>query len=137
MKYPLSTAAALAIAAVSAFVSTVQPATAQPSEADCLQPMHLNGWKVLDDRTVIITDQARHPFKLSLAPGCTGLQFSFGLGLKSFNISRLECISHGDSVVVPAGGGMPRQNCMINTIQAYTPEMQHADAVAKAMDKPH
>ena len=32
---------------------------------------------------------------------------------------------------------MPRQRCLIDNVQAYTPEMQHADAVAKAMDKPH
>jgi hypothetical protein len=136
MKSPITTAA-LGIAGLLAMVPAVQAQTAQPGDANCLVPRHLYGWKVLDDRTVIVTDQGRHPFKLSLAPGCTGMQFSMGLGLKSFNISRLECIQRGDSVVVPAGGGMPRQNCFINTIEAYTPEMQHADAVAKAMDKPH
>jgi hypothetical protein len=136
MKFPLTTAA-VGIAGLLALVPAVQAQSVQPGNAACLQPRHLQGWNVLDDRTVIVLDQVRHPFKLSLAPGCTGLKFAFGLGLKTFNISRLECISRGDSVVVPAGGGMPRQNCFINTVEAYTPEMQHADAVAKAMDKPH
>ena len=112
------------------------PARAQ-TDANCLQPIRLYGWNVVNDRTLIVTDRLRHNFKVSLLPGCHDLKFSFGLAFKSFSPSQLSCMGRDDSVIVPAGGGMPRQYCRIDKIEAYTPEMAHADAVAKALDKPH
>ena len=126
------TVAAAAFLAVG--VAATAPAYAA-SDPNCVAPINFWSWKALDNKTVVITDRSRHDYKLSLAPGCFDIDFNLNIGVKSFSTSRLQCISRGDQLVVPAGGGMPRQYCMIQKVEAYTPEMAHADAVAKAMSQ--
>ena len=103
----------------------------------CLQPARMEGWNVVDDRTVIVTDYTHRKFKVNLAPGCFNLKFAFGLGFKTFGGSRLSCLSKGDSIRAPIEPGLHRQNCLIVNVEAYTPDMAHADAVDKAVNSPH
>jgi hypothetical protein len=132
----LLAAAAFGLAAPMAFVPAAWAAV-PAGDANCLEPIRLYDWKVVDNRTLIVTDRMHHDFKVALKPGCQDLKWAFGLAFAPFSSSRLSCMDRGDKVLVPASGGMPRQTCFIDSIQAYTPEMSHADAVAKAMDKPH
>ena len=123
------------IIAAAAFLAAglaAMPAQAATGDANCIAPINFWSWKAVDNRTVILTDRSRHDYKISLAPGCFDIAFNLNIGVKSFSTSRLQCISRGDQLIVPAGGGSPTQYCMIQSIDAYTPEMAHADAMAKA-----
>lgn len=122
-------AAGLVLAALAA------PAAAAP-DPNCVAPIDFWSFKALDNKTVIVTSRNRHDYRLSLAPGCFDMNFAFRLGIKSFSTSRLSCVARGDWVIVPRDGAFPGQRCMIDKVEAYTPEMAHADAVAKAMSKP-
>jgi hypothetical protein len=133
MKRPVF-AVALMAAGITLFASALTPALAAP-DPNCIAPIDFWSWKSLNDRTVILTNRSRHDFKVSLQPGCWDMKFAINLGVKSFSTSRLQCISRGDWVIVPRDAGFPGQRCMIEKIEAYTPEMAKADAVAKAMSK--
>jgi hypothetical protein len=127
----------LICAAALVAIGTAGAAEAATDPAACLEPIRFYSWKPLNDRAVIITDRLRHDFKVSLRPGCHDLDFSFGLGVKSFSTSRLACVDRGDTVIVPRQIGEPRQTCWIEKVEAYTPEMAHADALAKAAKSAH
>jgi len=135
MKRQILAAVALAAGMVSSPLAWA--ATAAPGDTSCLEPIRLHSWNVVNDRTVIVTDTARRNYKVSLMPGCYNLKFAFRLGFKPFSPSRLACMGRGDFITAPGDAGMPRQTCPIDSIVAYTPEMQHADAVNQALDKPH
>jgi hypothetical protein len=131
MKRTIYAAALLAMG-----VGFATPVLAQGTSSQvCLQPIRFYSWKALDNRTVIVTDRLHHDFKLSLAPGCYNIDYSLGLGVKSFSTSRLSCVARGDQVIVPRDAGMPRQTCFIQKVEAYTPDMAKADAMAKAAAK--
>ena len=127
-----STVCAVALLALG--VSLTAPAIAA-TDPNCIAPIDFWSWKAQDKNTVILTDRARHNFKVSLQPGCTDINYALNIGVKSFSTSRLQCIAKGDWVIVPRDGGIPGDRCMINKVEAYTPEMAHADAVAKAAAK--
>jgi len=122
-------ASGLALAALTA------PAAAAVGDSNCIAPINFWSWKALNDHAVVLTNRTGHDFKVTLAPGCFDLDFAMSIGVKSFSTSRLECISRGDFLVVPHDAAFPGERCMIEKVEAYTPEMAHADAVAKAMSK--
>jgi hypothetical protein len=132
MKHHLCAAALLALGAFAG--GTAQAAADKPAmdKSACLEPINYYSWKVINDRAVVVTDKLRHDYKLSLEPGCFGLDFSMRLGFRTFSPSRLACVERGDWVIVPRDGGIPGQRCMIQKIEAYTHEMAQADAAAKA-----
>lgn len=135
MKRKILAGAALAI--IMGSVPLAQAATAPASNSSCLEPVRLYSWKVVNDRTVIVTDRLHRDYKVSLVPGCYNLKFVFQLGFKSFSPSRLSCMGEGDYVLAPGGGGLPRQTCRVDSVVAYTPAMQRDDAINKALDGPH
>lgn len=124
---------AAALAVIGLCVAGAAQAATDP--AACLQPNRFDSWKDLNDRAVIVTDKLRHNYKLSLEPGCIDLNFSLTLGIKSFSASPLSCVERGDYVIVPRQPGSFRQRCLIQKVEAYTPEMAHADAIAAAAAK--
>jgi hypothetical protein len=132
MKHPVF--AGFAFCALSFLAPGALAAQDTPS---CLESSRVWNWTVLNDRTLIVEDSMHHKYRMSLMLGCRELDFSFGLGFKSFSGSGLACLERGDSVFVPPGSGLPRQKCIIDKVEAYTPEMQHADDAAKAAAKSH
>jgi hypothetical protein len=112
----------IALAAVLAF-SISLPAMAQPAQAPkaCLRQDMVNGWTVVNDRSLIVTDRVGKKFAVALMPGCHDLKFNERLGFKSFGGTGLTCLSHNDYVLVPPGGGLPEQRCFISDVQAYNP----------------
>ena len=129
MKRPVFAVVMLALG-----IALTAPASAA-TDPNCIAPINFWSWKAQDNRTVILTDRARHNFKLSLQTGCYDMDYSLNLGVKSFSTSRLQCIARGDWVVVPRDGGIPGERCMIEKVEAYTPAMAKADADAKAAAK--
>ncbi len=56
------------------------------------------------------------------------------LGFKAFAPGSLACLSRGDTVISRDVVGPP-DRCIIQKIETYTPEMEHADAVQAALSK--
>ncbi len=133
MRYPI---AAAALAILSATVPALaQPNAAQPSQA-CLRIGQVYDFKpVPGNRSLIVTDRSRHKYKLTFQGMCRDLQFNLGLGFKSFGTGQLSCISRGDQVISRQPVGIA-DHCIINRIEAYTPEMERADAAAAQAAKP-
>ncbi len=99
----------------------------------CLRQDQIHGWNAPDDRTVIVEDDFRKKFKLTLMTTCQELRFHERLGFKSFGNPGINCITPGDEIV--SGSAIGPQRCAITTIELYTPEMEKADKAAKAAAK--
>ncbi len=105
-----------------------------PAAADeqCLRQNMVNGWKVVDDQTLIVNDRVGHQFTVSLAKGCHDLKWPMRLAFSADTGGfGLSCIQRHGFVYVPANGGNIRQRCLIENVRPYA-SGRHADA---AMDK--
>jgi hypothetical protein len=105
--------------------------TAAEAQGSCLRQNMINGWKVLNDQTLIVTDRVGHQYTVALAKGCTGLKWPMRLGFNSglpgdFGLS---CVDRNDFVTVPAYGGMVSQRCLINSVQPVGPPMPGSTAM--------
>jgi hypothetical protein len=90
--------------------------TAAEAQA-CLRQNMVNGWKVIDDQTLIVVDRVGHQYTVALQKGCTGLKWPMHLGFTSSSGFGLSCITRNDFVYVPAQPGTVSQRCLINSVQ--------------------
>jgi hypothetical protein len=109
------------------------PAAAQPSPPAgsapaCLRQNMVNGWKVVNDQTLIVNDRVGHKFTVSLAKGCRDLQWPSRLGFSNGTGFGIGCIGRHDFLYVPANGPDIGQRCLINDVQPYTPPPQQNDS---------
>jgi hypothetical protein len=104
--------------AVALLAGAVAPAAAE-AQGQCLRQDMVNGWKVVDDRTLIVTDRVGHQYTVALEKGCTDLAWPMRLGFSADTGFGLSCITRHSFVYVPANGGTPRQRCMISDVQPY------------------
>ena len=122
-------AASLAIAFAAPSGAKAAPASGQ---SPCLLQDMVQGWKVLNDSTLIVTDRTNKKFRLSLTGACHDLQFQTVLAFKPFSGSSLSCLARNDSVLAPPPvGNAPVQRCLITEIRAYTAAMENADEMAE------
>lgn len=122
-------AASLAIAFAAPSAAKAAPASGQ---SPCLRQDMVQGWKVLNDSTLIVTDRTNKKFRLSLTGACHDLQFQTVLAFKPFSGSSLSCLARNVSVLAPPPvGNAPVQRCLITEIRAYTAAMENADEMAE------
>jgi hypothetical protein len=111
-----------------------EPIVAQPSQpavppgGACLRQNMVNGWKVVDDQTLIVNDRVGHKFTVSLAKGCRDLKWPSHLGFSNGTGFGLGCIGHHDFLYVPANGPDISQRCLINDVQPYAAPAQPNDS---------
>lgn len=120
-------------ACIAALISTsaiAQPAATIGNRA-CLRFGEIYNWKALDNKTLIVEDNWHRKFRLGLMGYCEGLQFKERVGFKSRGSTSLSCMDPGDDILINQTGTGP-QRCPIATITNYTPDMEKADAAAKA-----
>jgi len=108
-------------APIAAQAQTALVAPAKPALPVCLRQDMVWGWKVVDDKTLIVTDKVQKAYQVSLKPGCYDLKWHLGLGFKSYSGMGVSCLARNDYVIVPPAAGMPGQRCFISDIVAYTP----------------
>ena len=98
----------------------------------CLRQDMVQGWNVLNDSTLIVTDRVGKKFRVSLTGACHDLQFLTALRFKSFSGSGLACLIRNDTVdaALPGDHGPP-QRCRITEVQDYTAAMENADEMAE------
>jgi hypothetical protein len=106
---------------LAAQAQTALVALAKPALPVCLRQDMVWGWKVVDDKTLIVTDKVQKAYQVSLKPGCYDLKWHLGLGFKSYSGIGVSCLARNDYVIVPPAAGMPGQRCFISDIVAYTP----------------
>jgi hypothetical protein len=107
-------------------------ATAAPAFADntsvCLEHRDIDGWGARDNKSMIVNDRFGRKYLLSLAGLCSDLNFSFGVGIRSFGGFDGGCVERGDHVVMRGGGAFGHNDtCWVTKVEHYTPEMQKAD----------
>ena len=90
--------------------------TAEAAQAACLRQNMVNGWKVLNDQRLIVTDRVGRQYDVALEKGCTGLDWPMRLGFSADTGFGLSCITRHSFVYVPANGGYPRQRCLISNV---------------------
>jgi hypothetical protein len=98
----------------------------------CLRQDMVQGWNVLNDSTLIVTDRVGKKFRVSLTGACHDLQFLTTLRFKSFSGSGLACLARNGTVdaALPGDHG-PSQRCRITEVQDYTAAMENADEMAE------
>jgi hypothetical protein len=120
-----------------ALLSATVPAIAQdyrsappPGDKPCLRQGYIYDYQIVPgNRSLVVTDLARHRFRLTFMGKCYDLKYQFGLRFKTFGVGGLSCVSRGDSVLLRddyANGGQ----CIIRDVQYQTPEMDRADMMA-------
>ncbi|HWY62924.1 MAG TPA: DUF6491 family protein [Rhizomicrobium sp.] len=123
MKYLF--AAALLGAGFAAALSS--PAAAQPAQlqqGQCLQQNRVDGWKVIDDQTLIVTDRSMRKFKVSLAKGCHDLKWPMRLGFSAGTGFGISCVQRNSFLIVPPNGGNFTQRCLVEDVQTYSDRTQ-------------
>jgi hypothetical protein len=123
------------IVIAAAFACAALPAIA--ATPDCLRGNQIRGFQALSDRELIVTDNFRHKFKVTVLGTCNDLTFKNVVGFKSFSGFGMACVQSGDTLVVGSDPGEPRLGgrCPVTKVVAYTPEMERADVAAKAAAK--
>jgi hypothetical protein len=123
----VSIAASLGLILFAPSLANAQPAAPKPA---CLRQDMVQGWDVVNDRTMIVTNRVGQKFTLSLRPGCHNLKFNLRLAFKAFGGTRLSCLGRNDYVLVPPGAGDVAQRCMIADVQPYSATTQPTGAAA-------
>jgi hypothetical protein len=90
--------------------------TAAAAQSTCLRQNMVNGWKVINDQTLIVTDRVGRQYNVALQKGCVGLGWPMRLGFSADTGFGLSCITRNSFVYVPANGGYPRQRCLIDNV---------------------
>jgi len=122
--------AALLFLALSTLSATAAPACLQRTQTAAFQPR-------LGNRSMIVTDHSRQKFLVSFSGACRALDDASRLGFQTMEQSRLACVEKGDYLVSLRDAdfnGFGR-SCSVQKVETYTPEMEKADAVARAMDQ--
>ena len=124
---------AIALAALCALSMAAEGAPAKI----CLRQEAVQGWKVLDDDVLIVTDRTGKKFRLAMAGACHDLQFQTRLVFSSSN-SGSPCVAPGDRVAAAfPGDNGPPPRCVIAEIREYTAAMENADEMAEGTQFHH
>ena len=108
---------AVAVLALSGSVLTTTVPTFAQSDRACLQNNRIWSWRVINERTLLVTDRNYRPFLVRLGGGCVGLTGA-NMQLAFRTWTNLGCLRRGDEVrfVAPALG---RMSCFVQDVQPY------------------
>jgi hypothetical protein len=125
MKYPIFVCLALGALALTAWPAAAQPsAPPQLPNGQCLQQNRVDGWKVIDDQTLIVTDRSFRKYKVSLAKGCRDLKWPMRLGFSAGTGFGISCVQRNSFLLVPPNGADIAQRCLVEDVQPYSDPSQ-------------
>ena len=104
--------AVLATLLSGAFVPVAEAA----QEQQCLRQNMVNGWKVIDNQTLIVSDRVGRQYTVRLEKGCTDLKWPMHLGFSAGTGFGLSCITRHSFLTVPDTGVTPSQRCQISSV---------------------
>ena len=113
-------------------ISVAPPALSQSKEeAPCLRVSQIDDFKGLPGgSSLIVTDNFRKKFKITFQHRCDFLQSDPTLVFKARAPGNLACLTRGDTVLSSSYGGPP-DRCIIQKIEAYSPETARPDPSRK------
>ena len=104
----------LVVAGIAALVS----GTASAGKP-CLRVGYIRNWNAIDDKTIIVEDDWRKKFRLSLVGVCNDLKFHHTLAFRAIGGTQLSCLEVGDQVISHEPG-IGREPCTVTQIEAFT-----------------
>ena len=84
----------------------------------CLQNNRIWGWRVLDERTLVVNDIRNRPFMVRLSGGCVGLT-NANIQIAFRTSTNLGCLRRGDQVMFrePTLGA---ESCFVTEVEPYS-----------------
>jgi hypothetical protein len=113
-----------------ATVMLASVASALASDKPCLRVGYIHNWEAASDKVIIVEDDWRKKFRLSLIGVCNDLKYHYVLSFRAIGGTALTCLSVGDQVISHEFG-IGREPCTVTQIEAYTPEMESTDRQRK------
>lgn len=119
----------LSAALIAVLMLIVTPALSQPKEdTSCLRASQIDDFKGLPGGVaLIVTDNFRKTFKITLQQRCDFLQSNPTLVFKARAPGSLACLTRGD-IVLSGGFGGPPDRCIIQKIEVYNPQAARPDS---------
>ncbi len=120
------------LAVAAALIGFATPALSQPKEdTPCLRASQIDDFKGLPGGgALIVTDNFRKKFKITLQQRCDFLQSNPTLVFKARAPGSLACLTRGD-IVLSGGYGGPPDRCIIQKIEVYSPQAARPDSSRK------
>jgi hypothetical protein len=114
------------------------PSAAEAASAKiCLRQDAVQGWKLLGDDVLIVTDHAGKKFRLAMTGACHDLQFQTALTFSGAG-GESSCLAPNDRVAASFPGDHgPPPRCVIAEIREYTAAMENADEMAEGTQFHH
>jgi len=117
MKKRVLAVAATAVLTALPLASAVPAAEQTQQSQACLQNNHIWGWRVVNERLLIVNDLHYQPFLVHLTGGCVGLTNAvWAIRIRTW--TSLGCLGQGDRVSfrAPALGQM---SCVVTSVEPY------------------
>jgi len=111
---------------IGALVGTLAASPVLAASGDaCLQNNRIWSWRMIDTRTLLVTDVNYRPFTVHLTGGCVGLTNAVNaLAFRTW--TSLGCLKRGDEIIYrdPALG---RMSCFVNNVESAAPIQAQAN----------
>lgn len=115
-------------ALLSAGPTLAAPAKPERSKSACFRPDDVNGFTVIDDRTVDVTISPRNVYRLTLFSPSPDIDWSLRIGIYSRGRSWV-CSGYDAEIIVPDATG--RRRYPVTDVRKLTPEELDAMKTAK------
>ena len=86
----------------------------------CLRVGYIHNWEAVNDKTVIVEDDWRKKFRLSLIGVCNDLKYHYVLSFRAIGVTNLSCLEVGDQVISHEMG-IGGEPCTVTQIEAFVP----------------
>jgi hypothetical protein len=119
--------AILCLAGVSAVEAQRAPAKPSANSGQvCLQFNHLERWKVVNAKTLEITDKTNKKFRVAMNSDCAHSSFVDRVYIQRLGKSGLDCVEPGDRINL-AQRNTPVERCLISSVSLYTDAQRQLD----------
>ena len=93
------------------------PASFERVDNACLPNNRIWGWRVLDERTLVVNDLGNRPFLVRMSGGCVGLT-NANIAIAFRTSTRLGCLRRGDEVIF-RDRTLGVQSCFVTDVEPY------------------
>lgn len=128
-KFLIAVTALSAAALVTTAVLAQQARPVQPPMRDdrsCLQVDRVENWNIVNSSTMVVTDKAKHAFRVGLSGNCAPSHFYDQVIFRPLASSSIGCVASGDRVNLSARNGQV-ERCVIRSVTIYTDAQRRID----------
>ena len=124
MKQKILVRSAAALLGALTLSAAAPPPTAGHDERACLQNNRIWSWRVINERTLVVSDIHYTPFLVRLTGGCVGLNNAI-MRVAFVTKTNLGCLEHGDSISFRAPA-LGRMSCFVTEVEPFRPGIDDA-----------